>query len=98
MIYGYDIHHNPVELGQLEEDRNNIARTDREHSVFAFREGVPYLELTGGDFTQMSYDEGDKILSVPEGTLVYHVDRDGNRDALTDPHTGMAYVTHQIGL
>lgn len=90
--YGYDIHHNPVELGQLEEDRNNIARTDREHSVFAFREGVPYLELTGGDFTQMSYDEGDKILSVPEGTLVYHVDRDGNRDALTDPHTGMAYV------
>ena len=24
--------------------------------------------------------------------MVYHLDRDGNRDALTDPYTGMAYV------
>jgi len=90
--YGYDINHNLVELGQLEEDRGTITRTDREHSIFAFKGGVPYLELAGGDFTDMSYDSGDKIFSMAKGSVLYHIDKDGNRDAKVDPHTGMAYV------
>lgn len=93
--YGYDVNHGLVELEQLEEDRRNIARTDREHSIFAFKGGVPYLELTGGDFTEMSYKPGDKIFTMPGEALLYHVDKDGNRDALVDPYTGMAYVPGQ---
>ena len=92
VTYGYDIDHGLIELEQLEEDRNNIDRTDRENSVFAFKGGTPYLELTGGCFTEMSYGKEDKILTVPEGTDIYHLDREGNRDARVDPHTGMAYV------
>lgn len=90
--FGYDMNHELVELEQLEEDRRNIVRTDREHSIFAFKGGVPYLELTGGDFTEMDYKPGDKFLTMPGNALLYHVDRDGNRDALVDPYTGMAYV------
>ncbi len=90
--YGYDMNHDLVELEQLEEDRGRFTPTDRGHSVFAFKGGVPYLELTGGDFTQMGYDSEDKIFTLPQGALLYHLDREGNRDAMVDPHTGMAYV------
>lgn len=31
-----------------------------------------------------------------DGTLVYHLDRDGNRDSLVDPYTGMAYVKENV--
>lgn len=34
----------------------------------------------------------DKVLKVGQGTLVYHLDRNGSRDSLVDPYTGMAYV------
>ena len=93
--YGYDRNHDLVELEQLEEDRGRFTPTDRGHSVFAFKGGVPYLELTGGDFTQMEYDSGDNIFTLPQGALLYHLDREGNRDAMVDPHTGMAYVEEE---
>lgn len=91
--YGYDRNHNKIPLEQLEDDKANIDRTDTEHSIFAFRGSTPYLELTGGDFTRIEYSLNDKILTVGEDTRIYHLDRDGNRDALVDSHTGMAYVT-----
>ena len=96
MGYGYNIDHNLVELGQMEEDRINCAPTDREVSVFAFKGGVPYLELTGGNFTEMSYNARDKCFHLPKDALVYHIDKDGNRDALVDAHTGMAYVKDPV--
>jgi uncharacterized surface anchored protein len=96
MGYGYNIDHNLVELGQMEEDRINCAPTDREVSVFAFKGGMPYLELTGGNFTEMSYDARDKCFHLPKDALVYHIDKDGNRDALVDAHTGMAYVKDPV--
>ncbi len=93
--YGYDKDHHLVNLEHLEEDRKNVARTDREHSIFAFKGGIPYLELTGDDFTGMSYDASDHILTLPSRAVVYHLDRDGNRDAMVDPITGMAYVMEE---
>lgn len=93
ILYGYDRCYNRVALEQLEDDKANVNRTDTEHSIYAFRGNTPYLELTGGDFTKISYSFTDKILTVGEGTLVYHLDEEGNRDALVDPYTGMAYVT-----
>ncbi len=83
---GYDKNHSLVNLAELRGDRD---------SVFAFRGGVPYLELTGGDFTKISYKKSDHILDIPDGMKVYHLDRDGCRDAMTDPRTGMAYVKEE---
>lgn len=90
VVYGYDREHRPVNLKQLEADR-------KEHSIFAFKGGIPYLELTGGDFTDMSYNKDDHILTLPKEAAVYHLDREGNRDAMVDPHTGMAYIKEGDG-
>lgn len=92
ILYGYSRDYRKVPLGQMEADKVNIERTDTEHSIFAFKGGMPYLEFVGGDFTRISYSPVDKVLEVGVGTLVYHLDRDGNRDSLVDPYTGMAYV------
>lgn len=93
--YGYDKEHKLVNLNQLEEDRRNVAKTDREHSIFAFKGGTAYLELAGGDFTKMSYSVSDKVLTLPPNAALYHLDREGNRDAMVDPTTGMAYVKEE---
>ena len=39
------------------------------------------MEIVGGDFTKIQYAAVDKVLTVGENTLVYHLDRDGNRDS-----------------
>lgn len=90
--YGYDRKHVPVPLSSVESDKVNFDKTDSEYSIYAFKNGAAYLEFVGGDFTQIRYSANDKILEVGEDTIVYHIDRDGNRDALVDPYTGMAYV------
>lgn len=92
ITYGYNREHEKVPVQQAESDKTNYEKTDSEHSLFAFKGGIPYLELVGGDFTKLSYSERDKVLTVSTGMKVYHLDRDGNRDALVDPYTGMAYV------
>lgn len=91
-LYGYDREHNKISIDQIETDKQNIDKTDTEHSIFAFKGAVPYLELVGGDFKDIAYSPLDKVLDVGEGTRVYHIDREGSRDALVDPYTGMAYV------
>lgn len=92
ILYGYDRDFNKVPIAQMESDKANINKTDTEHSIFAFKGGTPYLEFVGGDFTKIKYSPSGKTLEVGEGTQIYHLDRDGNRDALVDPYTGMAYV------
>ena len=92
VVYGYDRESNRVPIYQAEADKANHRKTDSGHTIFAFKGGTPYLEFEGGDFTKISYSARDKSLTVGEGTKVYHLDRDGNRDALVDPYTGMAYV------
>lgn len=96
-ICGYDRNHRKIPLSQMESDRQLYGKTDAEHSAYVFRKGLLYLEITGGDFTRIRYDRKNKILRLGEGTRVYHLDREGNRDALVDPYTGMAYVLAEDG-
>ena len=92
MLFGYDRDHRMVPVSRIESDKENFHQTDTEYSLFAFRGGIPYLEIVGGDFAKIQYSAVDKVLTVGENTLVYHLDRDGNRDSFVDPYTGMAYV------
>ena len=92
ITYGYDRDYKKVPVAMTESDKANFKRTDTEHSLFAFRGGIAFLEFAGGDFTKLSYSAVNKVLTVGEGTKVYHLNREGNRDCLVDPYTGMAYV------
>lgn len=108
--YGYDRKHKKIPLKVLEDDQANHKKTDQKYSIFAFRQGMPYLELVGTDFTNFSYSPLDKRLegtfthlkrdlngnwTFSDGAVLYHLDRDGNRDSLVDPETGMAYVLEE---
>ncbi len=107
VTYGFGRNHEKIPISQIEEDKQLVSRTDGGHSIFAFRGTVPVLELEGGDFTEISYSDEDKVLEgtfarpvrknngqvvMSSGVTVYHLDRDGNRDSLVDPYTGMAYA------
>ena len=92
-LYGYNRDRTKISITQLESDKALYGKSDTEPSIFAFKGGVPYLEFVGGDFTQIVYSSGDKSLTTGTDTIIYHIDRDGNRDAQVDPYTGMAYVT-----
>ncbi len=65
---------------------------DGQYLAFAWKGASRFLEFEGGDLTQITYDEKDRILTLGKGTHVYHLGRDGARDSLVDPYTGMAYV------
>lgn len=54
--------------------------------------GQPVFELTGGDLTAVKYSAADKTFSLSSGTVMYHLDSDGNRDAYVNPTTGMAFT------
>lgn len=90
--YGYDKSHNKVSIEQMEADKANILKTDSDYSIYAFKGGIPYLEFVGGDFNKISYSRLNKTITLGHETVIYHLDRDGNRDAMVDPYTGMAYV------
>ena len=79
-VYGYDRDGNRIQV------RN-------QKSVYAIKNGHPVFELTGGDLEHAVYSSLDKCFKLQEGTKLYHVDSDGNRDAKIDPATGMAYTT-----
>ena len=108
ILFGWDKNHRKTAVEQLESDKANYGKSDREPSIYAFKGGQAYLEFVGGDLMKLSYSAADKRLKgdfagmkfinrirqwkMGDGTLIYHLDRDGNRDALVDPVTGMAYV------
>ncbi len=69
---------------------------DGRYQAFAWKGASKFLEFEGGDLTKITYDEKDKILIPDAGTHVYHLGRDGARDALVDPYTGMAYVVRDF--
>lgn len=109
-LYGYDRDRQKVLIEQLEQERRNYQKTDRESSIYVFRDNMPYLELAGGDLTSISYSAlnhcftGDFARIVrdrhgnyrfTEGLKMYHLDKEGNRDSFVDPQTGMAYVLEE---
>lgn len=69
---------------------------DGRYQAFAWKGALKFLEFDGGDLTKLAYDAKDKVLTVAAGTHVYHLGRDGARDALVDPYTGMAYVVRDF--
>lgn len=69
---------------------------DGRYQAFAWKGGSRFLEFTDGDLTQIAYDGKDRVLTLDAGTHVYHLDRNGARDALVDPYTGMAYVVRDF--
>ncbi len=65
---------------------------DGRYRAFAWKGASRFLEFSGGDLTEITYDAKDHVLHVGAGTHVYHLGKNGERDALVDPYTGMAYV------
>ena len=78
-LYGYDRNGNKVLVKNQE-------------SIFILKAGQPTFELTGGDLLAVKYSSIDKIFTLSSGTVMYHLDSDGNRDAYVNPTTGMAYT------
>ena len=78
-LYGYDRNGNKVLVKNQE-------------SIFILKAGQPTFELTGGDLLAAKYSSIDKIFTLSSGTVMYHLDSDGNRDAYVNPTTGMAYT------
>lgn len=108
ILFGWDKNHQKKAIAQIESDKQNVNRTDAGQSIYAFQGGQAVFEFVGGDLTKVSYDFRNKVLKgdyasltyvnrirdwkLGEGTVVYHLDRNGDRDAMVDPYTGMAYV------
>ncbi|ADL03061.1 SpaA isopeptide-forming pilin-related protein [Lacrimispora saccharolytica] len=78
-LYGYDREGNKVQVKNQE-------------SIYVLKAGQPVFELTGGDLTAVKYSAADKTFSLSSGTVMYHLDSDGNRDAYVNPTTGMAFT------
>lgn len=80
-IYGYG------------KDGGKMRITFDTESVYALKGGRPVFEISGGDFSKLVYDEGEKAFtSMDEATVIYHLNEDLGRDAQVDGYTGMAYV------
>lgn len=78
-LYGYDRNGNQVQVKNRE-------------SIYVLKAGQLVYELTGGDLTAVKYSATDKCFHLSDGTILYHLDSNGNRDAFMDPTTGMAYA------
>ncbi len=91
-LYGYDKEHDLVDVSLLSSDALHFGKSDNEVSIYAFKGSVPTFELVGGDLTKAKYNAANKSIEADDDTIVYHLDTDGNRDAMVNPHTGMAYV------
>jgi hypothetical protein len=83
-VYGYDRNSNKVSVKNRE-------------SIFVLKGGKPVFELTGGDLSKVLYTKADKLLILPSDTTLYHLDEEGNRDALVNPTTGMAFTRSSRG-
>lgn len=84
-LYGFDKTGNVVDITQKDE---------LDFSVYAFEAGtnLPVFEFADGDFSKIRYHMPEKAIEVGTGTVIYHLDKDGNRDSMIDPQTGIAYI------
>lgn len=82
-LWSYDKEGKPVRIV------NGITK-----SIYALQNKKPVFELTGGDLTELQYDPmANAFTRISPDTRIYHLDEDGERDALVDSYTGMAYLT-----
>lgn len=62
-------------------------------SIYALRGGRPVFELSGGDFSKLTYDRQAKAFTAQDDdTVIYHLDEKLVRDSQVDGYTGLAYV------
>lgn len=54
------------------------------------------MNLSAADFNEIRYSLPNKTIRVGKDTVMYHLDEDGNRDAMVDPQTGIAYIEEKI--
>lgn len=88
-LYGFDREGNVVNITQKDE-------TD--FSIFAFEASSnrPIYEFVGGDFTKIRYHLSEKTIELGPDTIMYHLDAEGQRDALVDSMTGIAYIEEPV--
>lgn len=62
-------------------------------SIYALQNKEPFLEIVSSDFSGLRYDPMAKAFTkMAPDTVIYHLNADGQRDAMVDGYTGMAYV------
>ncbi len=62
-------------------------------SIFAKKQNRVVYEIVSKDFSEIKYDPMAKAFTkTGADTVIYHLDQDGNRDAMVHPYTGMAYA------
>ena len=88
-LYAFDKERHVIDATQLNE-------TDFSIYGFVGDETTPSFEFVGGDYDEIKYNESEKRIVVGKDTLIYHLDKDGNRDSLVDPQTGIAYIEETI--
>lgn len=95
-LYAFDKEGNVINADQYD---------NRDFSIYAFEDGetMPVFEFTGSNFRNIHYSQNDKKFrfydedrNEDKEMRMYHLDEDGNRDAMVDPATGIAYVTEHI--
>ena len=95
-LYGFDKEGNIINADQYD---------NRDFSIYAFEDGEtkPVFEFTGSNFRNIHYSQNDKKFrfydedrNEDKEMRMYHLDEDGNRDAMVDPATGIAYLTEHI--
>ncbi|WP_097006323.1 SpaA isopeptide-forming pilin-related protein [Lacrimispora amygdalina] len=100
-VFGFDRYDKDVSLYGFDKYRNvvNVTQKDEyDFTIFAFRKGDtnPVFEFDGGNYNEIKYNARTKTIEVGEGTVIYHLDEEGKRDAMVDPQTGIAYVAEEI--
>ena len=95
-LYGFDKEGNVINADQYD---------NRDFSIYAFEDGEtkPVFEFTGSNFRNIHYSQNDKKFrfydedrNEDKEMRMYHLDEDGNRDAMVDPATGIAYLAEHI--
>lgn len=62
-------------------------------SIYALQNNRPVFEIVSSDFHSLVYDSQAKAFTkAAADTVIYHLGADGQRDAMVDAYTGMAYV------
>lgn len=78
--------------------QGKTVRVKDSESVYAVKNNRAFLEITGGDLQELEYSGEDRaFMKWDTGTVIYHLDQDGQRDAVVDPYTGMVYVRQKDG-
>ena len=101
-LYGFDKLGNVVDITQVDERDFSIygfvAGDTRPTFEFVIKQGNDKsgTQSDWGKWDSIRYNMPEKRIVVGTNVLMYHLDKDGNRDSLVDPQTGIAYIEEEI--